>query len=168
MTQQINPGKGKLVYSQWRLDKPKEDGWSHELISNDFKLVKDKTDLDTLMVLPDSGHETIYHAFKENVAKKGDFPLMGTPIQNAKGEAEYNWLSFKEVDVLARDFAAGCNALDLNPEVEAEGRKWRFLGIQSKNRKEWGITHLSNMYMKSTTIALYDTLGADALKYVVN
>ena len=80
----------------------------------------------------------------------------------------YDWLSFKQVDELARNFAAGSRALDLNPEVDAEGKKWRFLGVQSKNRKEWGIAHLANMYMKSTTIALYDTLGADALKYVID
>ena len=168
MTTQINPPKGELVYSQWRLDKPKEDGWSHELISNDYALVKDQTGLDELLVLPKAGHRTVLAAFKDNVAKKGDFPLLGTPAPGKDGKAEYSWLSFKEVDELARNFAAGSRALDLNPEVDAEGRKWRFLGVQSKNRKEWGITHLANMYMKSTTIALYDTLGADALKYVID
>ena len=38
-------------------------------------------------------------------------------------------------------------ALDLCPEVMAEGMPWRFLGIQSKNRKEWFLLHLANMYI---------------------
>ena len=79
MTTQINPPKGELVYSQWRLDKPREEGWSHELISNDFKLVEKQTSLDELLVLPEKGHRTIIAAFRDNVKHKGDFPLMGTP-----------------------------------------------------------------------------------------
>ncbi len=45
---------------------------------------------------------------------------------------------------------------------------WRFIGIQSKNREEWNITNWANMNQGITTIALYDTLGQDALKYVCN
>jgi len=45
---------------------------------------------------------------------------------------------------------------------------WRFIGIQSKNRKEWNIIHLANMHIGATTVALYDTLGVDAERYVVN
>lgn len=43
---------------------------------------------------------------------------------------------------------------------------WRFLGIQSKNRKEWNICHQGNFLSGGTTIALYDTLGADAARFV--
>jgi hypothetical protein len=37
-------------------------------------------------------------------------------------------------------------AFDLAPEIEAEGKKWRFLGIQSKNREEWNLTNWANMH----------------------
>jgi long-subunit acyl-CoA synthetase (AMP-forming) len=47
----------------------------------------------------------------------------------------------------------------LLPEVEGEGRSWRFLGIQAKNRKEWNLLHVANMCVGATTVALYDTLG---------
>jgi len=57
-------------------------------------------------------------------------------------------------------------ALNLAPEIEAEDTKWRFVGIQSKNRAEWNITNLANMHQGITTIALYDTLGPDAAKFV--
>ena len=56
--------------------------------------------------------------------------MLGTQVPSNNGNIPtYSWLTFKEVDAIARDFAAGCRALNLNPEVEAEGRKWRFLGI---------------------------------------
>ena len=58
--------------------------------------------------------------------------------------------------------------LNLCPEVEAEGQKWRFLGLQSKNRKEWTISHIANMHFGCTTVAMYDTLGENAMKFVVN
>ena len=50
----------------------------------------------------------------------------------------------------------------------AEGKDWRFLGIQSKNRKEWVLTHLANMFQNVTTIAFYDTLAPEATKYCVD
>ena len=65
-------------------------------------------------------------------------------------------------------FAKGAMKLGLCPEVEADGKMWRFLGIQSKNRREWWIAHIANMHMGCTTVAMYDTLGPDALKYVIN
>lgn len=43
--------------------------------------------------------------------------LLGT----REGKA-YTWLTFKQVNDIARDFAAGAVALDLAPEVEGEGR----------------------------------------------
>ena len=57
----------------------------------------------------------------------------------------YEWMTYKEVSDMAEDFGYGMNALDLAPQVDGEGTKWRFLGIQSKNCKEWIITHLANM-----------------------
>lgn len=44
---------------------------------------------------------------------------------------------------------------------------WRFLGLQSKNRPEWLLFHLANMHISATTVALYDTLGQDALAYIM-
>ena len=42
------------------------------------------------------------------------------------------------------------------------------MGIQSKNRQECVIINLANMHNKITTIALYDTLGQDATKFVID
>ena len=40
------------------------------------------------------------------------------------------------------------------------------MGIMSKNRKEWNITNMANFHQGITTVALYDTLGADAMRFV--
>ena len=154
---------GLFNYGKWRLDKPKEEGYSHELISAHFDAVKDQTNMDELLVLPAPGVNTLQKAFDSNLKKWPNAPLLGT-----KGKTEYSWLSWKEVDGLARDFAAGLAALDLTPEVEGEGRTWRFLGIQAKNRKEWGLSYLGNIRNNGTAVALYDTLGVEASKYVIN
>lgn len=69
---------------------------------------------------------------------------------------------------MAEDFGYGMNALDLAPQVDGEGTKWRFLGIQSKNCKEWIITHLANMGQNITTVSLYDTLGLDATRFILD
>lgn len=33
------------------------------------------------------------------------------------------------------------------------------MGILAKNRKEWYLTHIANMYQTVTTVAFYETLG---------
>lgn len=89
--------------------------------------------------------------------------MLGTKVDN-----EYQWMSFKEVAVVARNFAAGAEALNLIPEIEADGTKFKLIGIKAKNRKEWAIIHLANMHIKASTVALYDTLGPDATKFIIN
>jgi long-chain acyl-CoA synthetase len=58
--------------------------------------------------------------------------------------------------------------LDLAPPVEVDGTEWRFMAIQSKNRAEWVTVHLANMYCRCTTVALYDTLGQDATRFILD
>jgi len=121
------------------------------------------TTMDELLVLPAPGVNTLYKAFQRNLEKMPTAGLLGS-----KGVTEYTWLSWKETDAIARDFAAGCMALNLVPEVEGDGKMWRFLGIQAKNRKEWGLSYLGNIMNNGTAVALYDTLGVEASKFVIN
>ena len=43
-----------------------------------------------------------------------------------------------------------------------------FIGIKSKNRKEWYLTHIANMLIGVTTVAMYDSLTPDAEKFIIN
>ena len=71
-------------------------------------------------------------------------------------------MTFKEVGEYAEMLSYGIMALNLCPEVEAENKKWRFIGIQSKNRKEWSLTPIAGMYQSITAIAMFDGLSEDA------
>jgi len=51
--------ESKIKYAYWRTDKPKEPGFSHELISFDTNKILDHTDIDTLESLPYPGIDTI-------------------------------------------------------------------------------------------------------------
>jgi long-chain acyl-CoA synthetase len=52
--------------------------------------------------------------------------------------------------------------------VQNEGVDWKFIGIQAKNRKEWCLINLGNMRQKITSVALYDTLGKDAMRFIID
>lgn len=57
---------------------------------------------------------------------------------------------------------------DLVPLQEVEGVKYRFLGILSKNREEWGISDLACMRHSITIVPFYESLGADAISFILN
>jgi len=83
----------------------------------------------------------------------------------------YQWKSLKYCVDTSKKFGSGCQALELIPTVEGEpgdGLAWRFLGIQAKNREEWTLSHWGNMHNGTCTVALYDTLGMDAFRFIVN
>ena len=68
-------------YATWRTDKPKEEGYSHELISNDFKksFQADGNGLDDLNTWPFNGEvKTLYEAIQRNVKRIPDHPILGT------------------------------------------------------------------------------------------
>jgi long-chain acyl-CoA synthetase len=77
-------------------------------------------------------------------------------------------MTVSEVYSTVKHFSAGLVMKDLIPEVEGEGSKWRFLGIQSKNRAEWNISHMGNYFAGGTTVAFFDTLGPDASRFICN
>lgn len=75
------------TYATWRTDKPKEDGFSHELISVDSNhLVENGSNLDELYGLPFPGVDTLLKAFNKNVAEIPDSEMLGTRVGDA-----YEW-----------------------------------------------------------------------------
>ena len=49
-----------------------------------------------------------------------------------------------------------------------DGKPWRFLGIKSKNRREWNLSHIANMFIGVTTVDMYDSLTPDNEKFIIN
>lgn len=133
----------ELKYSYWRTDKPKDEGYSHELISYQTEPLLGKTDLDTLDFQPYEGVDTALKAIRRNVEQIPDESFLGT-----RSGAEYKWASWKDAYATAEAVSHGVMAMNLAPEVEGEGdgKKWRFMGIQSKNRAEWSYMNIAGMF----------------------
>jgi long-chain acyl-CoA synthetase len=151
-------------YSTLKTDKPKVPGFSHEYISSDSKyLVKRGGNLEDLEAEPFDGVDTLLRALRRNVKAIPHNNFLGTRVGD-----KYEWITFTQVLDFAENLSYGFMALELAPIVRAEDKDWRFIGIQSKNRKEWNITNIANMHQKITTISLYDTLGVDATKFILD
>jgi len=58
--------------------------------------------------------------------------------------------------------------LDLAPEIEGEGRQWRFIGIWAKNRQEWVTTLIGNMYYNVTTVGFFDAMSPTQVDFILN
>ena len=97
-----------------------------------------------------------------NLKRIPDKPWLGTRVGD-----HYEWVTWREAMDLSQNLSYGIMALGLCPEIEAEGKNWRFMGIQSKNRKEWVLTHAADIHQNITTVAFYDTLGPEATMFVV-
>ena len=106
--------QSKFQYGYWRTDKPKEDGFSHELISTDSaKITKDgQTDLDTLEALPFPGVDTLLKGFKRNVERIPNNDMLGTRVGD-----KYEWQTWAQVDERAKHISYGLLAFGLIPDV---------------------------------------------------
>jgi len=58
--------------------------------------------------------------------------------------------------------------LNLTPDVEHDGQQWTFLGIFAKNREEWAVADLACVRSAITIIPFFDSLGPEALTFVMN
>lgn len=151
-----------MEYAYWRTDKAKEDGFSHELIANESKDLLVSTN-ESLDLQPYEGVDTVLKALRRTAERIPDANYLGT-----RDGAEYKWMSWKECLEYSENFSHGAKALDLCPEVDGEGddKKWRFMGIQSKNRKEWNLINAGGMFQNVCSVPLYDTLGEEAARFI--
>lgn len=77
------------------------------------------------------------------------------------------WESYAEVDEQCLNLSNGMMSLDLCPEVEGEGRMWRFVGIWCANRPEWSKTELACMHCNVTTVGFYDAMGHTQVDFIL-
>jgi hypothetical protein len=99
-----------MKYAYWRTDKPKEPGYSHELISNDLADFKSFTNEDELLTWPYEGVDTLYKSFYRLHKRIPKHNFFGS---NIKGR--YEWQTVEQVALEARQLAAGMMALNLCP-----------------------------------------------------
>lgn len=73
---------------------------------------------------------------------------------------DYIWESFTEFDAAAREVGAGLIALGV--------KQYEQVGIFSENRPEWVHTSFGCYSQAMRVVALYATLGEEAVEYIVN
>jgi len=102
-----------FTYATWRTDKPKEEGFSHELISVDSKfLVERGSNLDELEGLPFEGVDTLVKAMQRNVQRIPNNAMLGT-----RDGDHYEWVSYRDMVSLSEHLSNGFMALNMCPEV---------------------------------------------------
>lgn len=157
------------VYAKFRTDKPLTPGFSAELISVDV----DPKDYDDLKVDTD---KSFLDYFEEHVRTRPNDSYLGTreslPDEIVDGKktkkfGDYKWMNYLEVDTCCQNLAKGMKKMQLANLTEGDGRKWEFTGIWAKNRWEWSVTHIANMYMTYTTIGFFDSMGFQAVDYIL-
>ncbi|KAG2224348.1 hypothetical protein INT45_006748 [Circinella minor] len=90
----------------------------------------------------------------------GDQPFLGTRrIENGIAK-EYVWQSHREVRVRIENYAKGLTSLGLERQ--------KAIGIYSVNKPEWTMTEQACYRQSFIIVALYDTLGAEAMDYIIN
>ena len=83
-------------------------------------------------------------------------------------EKKYTWITYEQADELSLNFSRGLNVLNLCPEMKFDNENpFRFLGIYSRNKKEWILSYLGAMRDSITIVTIYDTLGDRAVEFIL-
>jgi long-chain acyl-CoA synthetase len=152
-----------VTYAVWREDQPAQEGYSRELIS--LQTPKEFVDNHQGMPSWDEKCLTILDYFEKRVSLYPNDDFLGTRAKLAPGAdgkpvyGEYTWLTNKEVETTVKRLALAMEHRQLATKTEGDGKEWSFIGIWSKNRREWLETYLANMYFNRTTIGFFDSMG---------
>lgn len=100
---------------------------------------------------------TVWDAFARSVAKHSDDPYLGE--RNFEKDGVYEFITYSQTNEIIKEVMGGMTALG-----DAKGDN---VGIFSINRSEWSIAALSCYGLGCRAVALYATLGLDAVEYII-
>ncbi|XP_032774318.1 long-chain-fatty-acid--CoA ligase 1 [Rattus rattus] len=101
---------------------------------------------------------TMYDGFQRGIQVSNDGPCLGS----RKPNQPYEWISYKQVAEMAECIGSALIQKGFKPCSE------QFIGIFSQNRPEWVIIEQGCFTYSMVVVPLYDTLGTDAITYIVN
>ncbi|KAJ2158614.1 medium-chain fatty acid-CoA ligase faa2 [Coemansia sp. RSA 552] len=116
---------------------------------------------------------TLYELFQNTGAAGPERPMVGRRKFNTvtRKFGEYEWQTHGEALQLVDDIGSGLDLLyqrHVPPKnSDAPYAHQQALGIYSINRPEWLLAEFAGFRSSKYTVALYDTLGADSIEYVV-
>ena len=117
------------------------------------------------------GCETVWDSFEINLKKnrhKYNFIGYRKKINKDELEKKFTWITYEEANELIHNFSRGLNVLNLCPNIKFEDDSpFRFLGIYSRNKKEWLLSYLGAMRDSITVVTIYDTLGDRAVEFIL-
>ncbi|KAM4836659.1 long-chain-fatty-acid--CoA ligase 1 isoform 1-T1 [Thomomys bottae] len=115
-------------------------------------------DSDELIVYFYDDVRTLYEGFQRGLHVSNNGPCLGS----RKPDQPYEWLSYKQVAEMSE--CIGSALIQKGFKASSD----QFIGIFSQNRPEWVITELACFTYSMVVVPLYDTLGAEAITYIVN
>ncbi|XP_066994601.2 long-chain-fatty-acid--CoA ligase 1 isoform X5 [Anabrus simplex] len=121
------------------------------------KFYKDSKDGRFISYL-DKDVRTLYDSFRHGAKVSNNGPCLGWREGPQK---PYQWLSYNETLLRAKNFGSGLVALGLQPSPDT------FVGIYSQNCPEWILTEQGAYCYSMVIVPLYDTLGPDACAYII-
>ena len=117
------------------------------------------------------GCETILQSFERNLKfkrHKCNFIGYRKKINKDELEKKFTWITYEEADNIMTNFCLGLNLMNFCPKINFENEGvFRFLGIYSRNKKEWLLSFLGAMKDSITIVTLYETLGELAIEYIL-
>uniref|UniRef100_A0A8C3LA44 Long-chain-fatty-acid--CoA ligase n=1 Tax=Chrysolophus pictus TaxID=9089 RepID=A0A8C3LA44_CHRPC len=102
--------------------------------------------------------KTLYEAFQRGLHASGN----GNCLGYRKPNQPYQWLTYKQVLDRAQHLGSGLLQKGCKPSPD------QFIGIFAQNRPEWIISEYACYTYSMVAVPLYDTLGPDAILYIVN
>ena len=117
------------------------------------------------------GCETVWDSFEINLKKnrhKNNFIGYRKKINRDELEKKFTWITYEEANEILLNFSRGLNVLNLCPQKDfPDESSFRFLGIYSRNKKEWLLSYLGAMRDSITIVTIYDTLGDRAIEFIL-
>ena len=117
------------------------------------------------------GCKTILESFERNLKfnrHKCNFIGYRKRINEKELERKFTWITYEEANNLMTNFCIGLNIMNFCPAINIENEgSFRFLGIYSRNKKEWLLSFLGAMKDSITIVTIYETLGDLAIEYIL-
>ncbi|NWJ01555.1 ACSL1 ligase, partial [Crypturellus undulatus] len=114
---------------------------------------------DELLICYYDDVRTAYDIFQRGVHVSNNGPCLGS----RKPNQPYEWISYKEASDKAEYVGSALLYRGFKPSSQAQ-----YVGIFAQNRPEWVIIEQACYTYSLVVVPLYDTLGAEAITYIVN
>ena len=103
--------------------------------------------------------QSVAHLFRDRVAASADRPAFLHAVVSDAGD-EWVTVTWRELDEVVRELAAGLVALGVDPEER--------VAIASGTRYEWALADLATMLAGAATTTIYPTTIADDVAFILS